>query len=216
MLVPVLSSSTARNICCSRASRPTTKGVKTTVITSLSPNLATRCWPFPSRRSRSLLEQRLKCPINSEVGTLVNIEFQSNFLTQSLRLNEEAQAVKSRKEWTSARKLYSTIMPQKAYGPRLEITLQNPTLAQLLLAYQEMAALGQVMTELFNMLKALYQCNLIPLEKLRCSPLQTVLTETVCLFPEKFTDSIANYFYFMLDHVSKGKFLPFLTQTLLT
>ncbi len=122
------------------------------------------------------------------------------------RLNEEANDVNSRKEWKDAQKLYATIMPQKAYGPRIEITLQNPTLVELLLAYEEMVALGQAMTELFNMLKALYQCGLIPLEMMRCSPLQTVLTDTICLFPQKFTDSIANYFYLLLDHVLRGTF----------
>lgn len=95
-------------------------------------------------------------------------------------------------------------MPQKAYGPRIEVTLQNPTLAELLLAYEELFALGKAITELFNMLKALYQCGLVPLEMMRCSPIQTVLTDTICLFPQKFTDSIANYFYLLLDHVLRG------------
>jgi hypothetical protein len=96
-------------------------------------------------------------------------------------------------------------MPQKAFGARFELTLQNPDLEHLLLAYEVIFDFAKGMIGLFNMLKAVWQCGLVPQELLRFSPLQAIATDVVCLFPRMYTESIANYFYLLLDHVVRGK-----------
>ncbi len=58
----------------------------------------------------------------------------------------------------------------------------------------------------YNSLKALCLERLVPSELMRCSPLQTVLTKTVCLFPKMFTESISAYLYLLLDRIIAGKF----------
>ncbi len=82
-------------------------------------------------------------------------------LTALDRLLEESKDVKSRSQWRDAKDLYATIMPQKAFGARLEITLQNPDLEDLVLAYEVVKDLAKAMVGLFNMLKAVWQCGMV-------------------------------------------------------
>lgn len=114
--------------------------------------------------------------------------------------------VESRKHLVDAQKMLD-IMPQKAYGPRIELTLQNPTLEDLILAHLELAQFCSATVQFFNIAKALHQCGQIPLEVLRYSPLQTVLTSTFCLFPKFMTNSLGDLFYLLLDRALQSMFL---------
>lgn len=119
-------------------------------------------------------------------------------------MDDEVSVVQARKHLVDSQKLLD-IMPQKAYGPRLEVTLQNPTLDDLLLAYNELGSFCKATVQFFNVAKAMHQCGQIPLEALRYSPLQTVLTKTFCLFPKVMTRTLGDLFYLLLDHVIRSK-----------
>ncbi len=122
------------------------------------------------------------------------------------RLQSEAEQVHARVHFKRAEALYSTVLPDKAYGPRVELTLQNPTLDELETAYDTLVEFAEAIICLFNVTKAMYQCNVAPKEILRCCPLQAVQTETLCSIPRMFTRSIANYFYSLLEHIVSGKY----------
>lgn len=122
------------------------------------------------------------------------------------RLEDEVAVVESRKHLIDAQKMLE-IMPQKAYGPRIEITLQNPTIEDLKLAHNELSDFCSATIQFFNVAKALHQCGQIPLEVLRYSPLQTVLTSTFCLFPQVITNSLGDLFYLLLDRALQSRLL---------
>ncbi len=122
------------------------------------------------------------------------------------RLKSEEEQVSARTHYNRAEALYSQVLPDKAYGPRVELTLQNATLEELTRAYDALAEFAEAVVCLFNVTKAIYQCGLAPKEILRCCPIQAVQTETLCSIPRMFTRSIANYFYSLLQHITSGKF----------
>ncbi len=117
--------------------------------------------------------------------------------------------VQARKHLMDAEKLLD-IMPQKAYGPRLEVTLQNPTLDDMVLAYNELMMFCNATVQFFNVAKAMHQCGQIPIESLRYSPLQTVLTTTFCLFPKMITRTLGDLFYLLLDRVIQSMYMHFI------
>jgi hypothetical protein len=120
------------------------------------------------------------------------------------RLEKEAKLVRERTHLARAETLYDLILPEKAYGPRVEITLQNPTLEELILAYDNLKEFSDAVLCLFNVTKAVYQCGMLPREILRCCPIQAVRSTTLCSIPRKFSRSIANYFYRLLDYITSA------------
>lgn len=122
------------------------------------------------------------------------------------RLQSEAKLADAQTHFHRAEALYSTILPDKAYGPRVELTLQNPTLEELVTAYDTLTEFAEAVICLFNVTKAMYQCEMAPKEILRCCPIQAVQTATLCSIPRMFTRSIAKYFYSLLKYIASGKF----------
>ena len=100
--------------------------------------------------------------------------------------------------------LCKKLMPEKAYGPRLEVTLQNPTSDDLVNAFKALQQFGHASMATFNTLKAAHQLNEVPVEFLRVSPLQAVSTSITCLFVEKITTSLALTLYRLLDRIRVG------------
>ncbi len=120
------------------------------------------------------------------------------------RLDAEAKQVAARTQYKAAQALLNEILPEKAYGPRVELTLQNPTREQLAEAFETLCEFADAIICMCNMTKAVYQCQAAPKEILRCCPLQAVKTKTLICIPRKMTFSIANYFYLLLDFIVAG------------